>query len=121
MFAKLKVSPLYKFSINCLIKKKASTTNQIVGLLLTDGFCALFSLFQLSVFSTTGCFQVTKCQEWCWTNWVADVLGKPPSSDISQHKFLLSLNASESQKNVAHSEAYFVYLFSSVEEAMGMG
>ena len=34
---------------------------------------------------------------------------------------VLALNASESQKNVAHSEAYFVYLAGSVEEVIGIG
>ena len=92
MFAKLKVSPFYKFSINCSFTKKASTTNQIVGLLLADGFCAflfLFFLFRICFnFQWPQLQDLTKWQTWWWKNWIADVLRKPPSSEISQHKFL---------------------------------
>ena len=121
MFAKLKVSPLYKFSSNCLFTKKASTTNQIVGLLLADGFCTFlflsFSIFQLSVVSTKGSHKVTKM--------VVDKLGCRCFGETSKFRNLsaqvLALNASESQKNVPYCESYFARLAHSVEETIGMG
>ena len=56
---------------------------------------------------------------------VVDKLGWGCFGETSKFRYLsaqvLALNASESQKNVAHSEAYFVYLAGSVEEVIGIG